>query len=671
MGGVAPPWYYKSPFFEDRSWPWDVSRPDGIRFRNDRDQVYGMRLPGNPPVKHISTHIFNLSDVLVMTTPSPPPVSVIMILQKLLTPDFSHQALKDQYGNGTRLEPWISFADYAVLYKYMNSIMTIDGDEDRWRNVARAVPPANGDMEHINLLVQLYSSSFSLAQVYSTIGHRFANINNGKLGTLTQDQWVVQQYMRPVTSADDYRHVIDELITQLIPAPHYNMPTQSMFDQGMHPTPNFSHADLGWMQGFIAGLFYHYTASYPAFEAEVSKPIILQFKGEKSIHYQPNTFQKVSIALVQGWIHCFGESVTYAQLRDGWDKKDRKKIESCAITLKQRHTQPAFWLPGPNANELTDMKAFDELFQGGNEVQLPVIWITRIGAFMERLWNKQTPSGFNAKELLTQTTEPTTTLVGAALFQQLCELYYSYVSFCKLKTDNWKNVKDAEWNDHGLNDKEQKNVDMGNAPFSKKAANARWPNPDTLPLKEYKEYLKYMSGATKGDYPPIRPQAPVEDSKDYNERVRQSQANYDLWFESMITYQKTIKKHPIGTNVLAEVEQDDGKTKKMSVPVWFSDFGVWDDNATETQQYVQAFWSPIKTLTGHTVFEHGVLALKEMIKIATAVFDALIVVLLAVLKGLGQGLNYLLLPIVVIGGMAILGLREASNAGVIGNRKHG
>ena len=647
----------KSPYFESRTWSEDKDKKGGIRL--NRDAVNGNGAPalfihGKLPTANFTSTWGPQFTMSIMTTPKPPPADVVYLWQRLFK--------LETFGEGEHtlmVGPWLTLAEFALLYRYLASVSTIDGDESAWTFVSQAVLPSKEEdwPSHFIRLGQVYGSSYILASVYASLCGRFGIRGQG-LGVLTQDQWMVQKYMRPVKDVIDYTHVIDELITHLLPAPTYNLPSETMFHVGMQPFPIFSVPDLGWMQGFIISVFYHYIASYPTYEAEMNKPLRVVSGRYKEyvqlVNAHQGTWEKVSKHIVDDWKQLLGTELTYAKMREKWGKpKEIVSITSCSIVLKDRTPKSNFWQPSPTSQEIQDMKTFDDMFHGSSQNQLSTEWITKIGNFMARLEKKPTETGFNATQLRHQVENPATHTAGQIGFNQLCILYDGYVGYERHLTDNWKDVKNGEWDKSGHTEKDRGEIDNGGIDSAKKAQEQlrEYPNPHLLSAEKYAVFLENYY-----PIPKLRPILAGEDGSEYKAKCDASTNGYINWAR-LVTENRAQTGPtgiPIGKDFPGSVDVHGNPTRVYN---FYPDFGVWELPQVRTgwDKFLNFILNPYKSLYGKSLLE-------ELMGQAKVIFNFMLECFQKASKGVFDVLKENALLILGFGAVAIIGVREVGNA---------
>lgn len=653
--------YFNSIYWESRTWETDKVKSGGIRLNRDAIFNHYLRLPGKLPIETFHSPWGIQFSKSIITTPNVPPTDVILLWQRLFRLE---QVMVDK--QGVMVGPYFTLAEFAVLYKYLASVSTIDGDEAAWASISAGVFPLTAESPskdydaYLIRLCQVYGSSFTMASAYASLCGTFG-MHEGVLGVLTRDQWVNQKYLRRVTSAEDYEHVINELVTKLIPAPNYNLPSQSCFDQGMSRTPpSLSISDLGWMQGWLIGVFYQYTAAYPAYEAHMSRAIVIKDPSRGLVvtsHHYLNTWERISSRIVSDWKHCFGEKVTYAQMKEKWPGQAvTKPIESCPIVLNPRTSQKNFWQPSPTPNEIKDMMAFDALFHGSSQNQVATEWITRIAAFTNRLKIIPTESGFNAAALRKQVENQQTNEVGKLAFQNLCIIYDSYVSYERLITNNWEDLKNGEWDESGHTEKERKEIENGGITPSQRAADQlrEYPNPHLLSAEEYAIFLRKYYPIPETRKKPL----PGVMLEDHQHLVQMSVDGYNAWARLVTENRaKTSPSNggtPIGKDFDGSVDFNGTPTKVYN---FYPDYGVWDlpDVRTGWDKFLNFMLNPYKSLYGETL-------LKALIGQAKVVFDFMKYCFDRASDSIGETLRKY--GVYLAGGavLFIVGVREIGNA---------
>ena len=654
--------YFNSIYWESRTWETDKVKSGGIRLNRDAIFNHYLRLPGKLPIETFHSPWGIQFSKSIITTPNVPPTDVILLWQRLFRLE---QVMVDK--QGVMVGPYFTLAEFAVLYKYLASVSTIDGDEAAWASISAGVFPLTAESPskdydaYLIRLCQVYGSSFTMASAYASLCGTFG-MHEGVLGVLTRDQWVNQKYLRRVTSAEDYEHVINELVTKLIPAPNYNLPSQSCFDQGMSRTPpSLSISDLGWMQGWLIGVFYQYTAAYPAYEAHMSRAIVIKDPSRGLVvtsHHYLNTWERISSRIVSDWKHCFGEKVTYAQMKEKWPGQAvTKPIESCPIVLNPRTSQKNFWQPCPTENEVKDMMAFDALFHGSSQNQVATEWITRIAAFTNRLKVIPTESGFNAAALRKQVENPQTTEVGKLAFQNLCIIYDSYVSYIRSATHDWKRIEEAYWDETGHTKTERDRIDTGGVTPEDKATDqlAKYPTPHLLNAKEYADFL-----ADCFPIPKIRARLAAEDADEYAHKVTASTTGYVNWARFMTENRAKTAPRPNGIPIgdafpgYLDVQ---GQGKGQLIYNYYPDYGVWElpEKRTGWQKFLNFLFNPYKSLTGKALLD-------ELLGNAQKVLNFMLEAFRSATDSVGDVLKKY--GVYIAGGavLFIVGVREIGNA---------
>ncbi len=659
---AAVPWWYDSPVWEERTWATDYIRKEsGIRLRVDK--VRSLQVPGKIPVvtNHHPTQL--QYDFSVITTPQPPPANVVEVWQRITThfatPDASLPKGKDGSVQAVQTNAWLSWNDYRILYRYLNSVMTIDGDEARWVHIAQGEMPVKGDYEHLVMLGQLFGTSFTLAQLYGSICFRFGH-REGALVPLGNNEWSHQKYIRRIVSMEDLAHELAELSAHLAPAPHYPLPSPGVFSRGVTAVlasqyPSFSTAELGAMQGYMAGIMYMYQTAYPTFTSQLLVP--------------PNKY--LSLAIVRNWATFMGaeafQKKDYATLQRQWGPPKNDTIDKVTVKLEQRNVLGWWFKPYPTPEQVEDMKAFDHLFSSGDQAVVDIGWVDKIDSFFKRLEQHPIPTAYNVTLVKSQLSHSSTNASAMIWFTNLCSTYYPYVKYVKDKTAGW--TEEGAWNDAGLTKKEQDRVNKGQSPFTSTDIAAKWPNPEKLTEDEFCDYLAahvntkkiYKEGKPFVETPAIMPHDKVgifADNVEYNKAVKESDTNFLLWCQTMYSHRAILNKHPIGTSKVVVVEMDDGKKESTELYNWYPDFGVWDDHASPTQQYIQAFWSPFKALTGKTLFGWYIDTWKKLFTLALKLFGVLVERLGQLLRDFASNVWPLVAMVVAVGGVAVLGIRE-------------
>lgn len=638
--------YSLSPYV-DRSFPKD-DWSKGVRL--NRLQLHSLplmkdyqRLVTNVTRNEQASGHFSFNSLNI---PNPPPTPVLSLWQLM------DLTLK---GNTGMHYPFYTWGDYQAMWKWMNSIMKLDHDEDYWKLIAGGT---QGMAYHLEGLSSLCATFTDIGNVYGTILTRYGK--KGGFGKITQEWWNYQTKMITIETADGMYEQFMSIVNQIPHAPHYPIPNQSEFRIVTEVAWNeirfhkpISGDQLLPLRGYFRRALpdtYTLLTIYSYAFNEVYGEFVKQ-RGTLEL--------LVCAILIKDWANLIGldglMNYNYILLQQKWGveipKLPLEYIDVRRVLLDSNNQLPPLMYPGPKESDAQFLQQLEELFGAKEKTKVPIVWLLKtVDLFKTTGFKTPIQESWDWKVVVGKLQDPDQWKTCVFLFDSMIQGAYKVSLLCHKLSNGWKKPYDEWiWNKLGYTKQQQEDVDHQVAPFDGEYVRRRWNQPWVLQGQELKDYLDYQSGPMEHGYPKFRIAKPAEDPSTYQALVNQSQAYYDQWRNLILASPEKLQKYPLKLPI--DVVIDNQKTQIIN---YYPDLGVWHhEEGSPWKQAINFLFNPWKELTGQSLLQDILGQVKKIVNVLWPL-------LAKVVDDLTNDVTKLALPALALGAVFIFGLKEVN-----------
>lgn len=546
--------------------------------------------------------------------------------------------------------PFFTWQQYQTIWKWMSSIMSMDGDETYWYWIASANPKMM-ELEQMPKLAKMMNTFWYLGLVYIELVRRY-----GKSGIaeLTEEEWKIQEYMKEITSVEGFRERIYEVCSTMSPPPHYVMPNHQYWEMVIGTWLNHQK---NTKQPLKPNIIPYLLRTHP-----IIGTIVLVNTKVYSAFYnklgQTNNTVEMMICdrYIQQWIHLLGEDAVkrydHVALTKAWGNEIPKPKVGQIRVPKPKYTKkeiPARFYPGPNENQAKLLQSIEQAF-GERTLEVnfkPELIMDAMDIYNTTGFPYPLHEKYNWTDIITRLKDPGQSDVVQFIFVGLVQNLYLISLLCKETSENWKlPYQKWIWNKDGMTVREVELLQAKQSPFSSEFVLKHWPSPWNLNDKEMNEYLDYLV-----PLPKFREKAILEDESEYNDACKASVSNYQTWRNKIFQTRKALETHPIGSAIEVNI---DGK--KETILNYYPDLGVWDypETSSPWKRIAAGFLNPWKALTGHGLLD-------DLLGRVKKIFNALWPLLDRAVNTLTDQFNKIVIGVVAIGVVGIVGFREITS----------
>lgn len=646
-----------SPYIDLRDslyWREDVPRmlkQEGVRLL----YVKVIRIPlvtfGTLPLKYVYNLGVPVSANLLIT--HPPDANVVALFRKVEEHIEPLNWDENQWGM-----PFLTIQDIAVMWKWLNGIMKINGDETFWYDYVTVNPHM---MTNVTQMATVVCAFAQFAVGYRLLSKRLFGIDWGQF---TLEQWHGQKRIAVFTTLQPLIEECINITKRFHVVPYYNPPPYGIFME-LQQWANTSKSILfEKMVGTPGNAIYAYSQHENPSETGLLTTYFNLYSNTPKIYFGNHwLISIVAHAYLTQWYNLLGAKdffspQAYVLLQQKWGTpKPQQVLDRVDVTIDVAFSERRYCLVQfnpPTQEEYNTMKLFDTAQLHDDKVSLPILSLLPILYYLKSLGVSPiaTPNEELIKGLQDQASHENYQLSTVALLT----VYAYYVRVLKLASKDWTLTRAKwVWDKSGMTqdqkDKIKDGTGVGPTDSERiKEQLTKYPTPWTLDEKEFTAYLTECY-----PMPAIRKIKSGEDVDQYLQKKTASENGYLNWFRAIVQRRKTLNPiggFPIGAPVGLTLL--DGKPTQIYN--LYMDYGVWElpEERTGWDKFVNFVLNPYKELYGETLL-NALLGQAQLI----------LKFILEALDGAGNWVTKFLKEngLYILGGgvIAVLGIREVGN----------